>query len=307
MLKINNSTFLWKKWEEAGITYIGDIIKENGEFMNINDIFYDYNIRSNFLELMQIKTCIPKEIKCALDKPDMNILRQFKQTRTDKEILFLQRSSILSLNTCLTKNLYWLLMDKITAIPKSVEKWISWFPKLGVMDENFWSEIFKNVFTITCSTKLQSFQYKIINNIINCKEKLLHWKIKDNDNCYHCNEKDTIIHYFIFCPITKQFWKSLLTWWNRLSEVYINLLRDDLFENIIFGFKNVDIVFVCLNYIILLGKYFIYVKRNKEENNICFFEYLSYLKWNLIIEREVCKRKKDKTKLANIDWLLENI
>ena len=42
---------------------------------------------------------------------------------------------------------------------------------------------------------LQSCQYKIINRILNCEEKLLKWKPTPDDNCTYCGLIDHIEHH----------------------------------------------------------------------------------------------------------------
>ena len=53
-----NSSFVWRLWKAAGIYKIGDIFS-NGTFLNVNDYYVKYGIRTNFLELLQIKQSVP--------------------------------------------------------------------------------------------------------------------------------------------------------------------------------------------------------------------------------------------------------
>ncbi len=59
-------------------------------------------------------------------------------------------------------------------------------------------------------TRLQAFQYKLINRIIPCNKCLFDIKIKDNPQCNYCCAEDNIQHFFLFCNNTYQFLK--LNW-----------------------------------------------------------------------------------------------
>ena len=68
--------------------------------------------------------------------------------------------------------------NPISKPPTSIETWINIFPLLET--EN-WNSIVLRTIKITKETYLQSFQYKILNRILNCKDKLFKWKIKPDN------------------------------------------------------------------------------------------------------------------------------
>ena len=57
-ITINNKSFLWKRWKDAGINKISDIYVNNS-FLSIEDLASKYGITSNFLELLQIRQSLP--------------------------------------------------------------------------------------------------------------------------------------------------------------------------------------------------------------------------------------------------------
>ena len=42
-------------------------------------------------------------------------------------------------------------------------------------------------------------------------------KVVETPDCLHCNEDDTILHFFIYCPRVTEFWTSFIAWWNRVA------------------------------------------------------------------------------------------
>ena len=58
-------------------------------------------------------------------------------------------------------------------------------------------------------TKLQSFQYKIIQRIINCNKKLFDMTIKNSPICTYCDQTDDIGHLFFLCKDVYQFWRDM--------------------------------------------------------------------------------------------------
>ena len=58
---IQNKPYEWKRWRDAGILRVYDIIGNDGSFLDANEIFQKYRIEVNFLELLQIRQSIPFE------------------------------------------------------------------------------------------------------------------------------------------------------------------------------------------------------------------------------------------------------
>ena len=64
LLKINGSSFFLKKYYEKGILFIGDILKDNGEFLSFENLIQKYNVQTNFLQYRSLISCI----KCLFRK-----------------------------------------------------------------------------------------------------------------------------------------------------------------------------------------------------------------------------------------------
>ena len=126
-------------------------------------------------------------------------------------------------------------------------------------------------------TRLQAFQYKILNRFFPCQYMLSIWKLETSDTCIHCdeNECDTIEHYFYQCPYVFMFWRSFCKWWKNVYG-FSFLLKE---EEVIFGIinENEDICFDVMNYCILIAKYYIYTVKTAG-GKVCILNYIYMLK-----------------------------
>ena len=106
-------------------------------------------------------------------------------------------------------------------------------------------------------THIQSTQYKIIHNIINCNEKLFQGKIKDSPKFDYCDDRDNIVHYILLCNKVKEFWNHLINWRNTQSEIKICKESWNLKGSCSFGFQIQHEQIFTLNWIILMAKKYI--------------------------------------------------
>jgi hypothetical protein len=127
-----------------------------------------------------------------------------------------------NLSEVTTKEIYTILLTKISKRPTSEQKWTE--SELLDNNDEDWTNIYHSKFNLTTYTKVQTFQFKITNRILACETKLYAWKIEGNSLCNFCNkEKDTIEHHLVMCKDnTNQFsgrnlrfnvWTT--KWWER--------------------------------------------------------------------------------------------
>ena len=143
--------------------------------------------------------------------------------------------------------------------------------------------IFKNSFRITRETKLQSFQYKIIHRVIMCKKKLNEMRILDSPLCGYCQENDDLAHFFISCPYVKEFWVAIFEWISTVYETQLNI--HDI--EILFGIEGDDEYREALNFIILIGKYFIYRHRINDIHILNLYTFKADLRYRLKIQHAI--------------------
>ena len=118
-----------------------------------------------------------------------------------------------------------MLVNRNSEPPTSQHTWINMYPFLENQD---WKPIYSLPFHITAEPYFQSFQYKIINRIINTREKLYDWKIIDSNKCLSCGLVDTIELHFVNCPTSKHIWDQLFSWINNNLEVRFPLTECEI-------------------------------------------------------------------------------
>ena len=65
-----------------------------------------------------------------------------------------------------------------------------------------------------CETYVQSFQFKILNNILFTNSRLAKVGIIQSDLCTFCNTgAETIDHLFFYCVYSRAFWEEFQSYW----------------------------------------------------------------------------------------------
>lgn len=259
---------------------------ENGNFLNQEQISKKFNIKCNFLEVLQLRQSIPSEWRQLLYNN-----YNHKKGKYDNDIFIDNCMHKQSLVT--TKVLYASFIKQKEKQPACVAKWETKYPGFKNAHEDIWSNIFTLAFDISRETYLQTFQYKIIHRLITCQKKLFDMNLATSPTCLYCNDVDSIEHFFISCPKVSIFWNSFFIWWNNLADIIIPAHYEDLEESIIFGFQIQGGTFSVLNYCVLVAKHYIYCNRIHNDNNINFLQYLVVLKSKLNLEKQICKSTHD--------------
>ena len=173
--------------------------------------------------------------------------------------------------------LYWHILEAQIKPPTAISKWISEFPFLHDNDfRNFYILPFK----VLRDTKLQTFQYKLINRVIPCGAALQIWKLAESGNCKFCDEYDNLSHHFFDCPNTKSFWAQLTEWIKGVTDISVPLSKVD----VLFGVPLYDTFMTCLNFIVLYAKSHIHKYKLKNEEPF-LLDYLVELKNEIDMER----------------------
>ena len=156
------------------------------------------------------------------------------------------------------------------------------------------------------STIDRVFHYKCAQNILSLNDSLSKIKKKDdqtqmiaeNSKCSYCkNEKETIIHLFAECPITKQIWIGLN---QKISTDLPGLTPKSAF----FGFYENDCMLT--NHIHIIFKIAVYNNRDKGFCNVAYIinKILQIKKTeeNIVYLNENARKKNEK-KWANFNVL----
>ena len=164
--------------------------------------------------------------------------------------------------------------------PKSQDKWIEYYPFLESIN---WKSIYLLPHKVVLDTYLVTFQFKIIHRIFPCNYKLFIWNINDSPCCDLCGKTDNLEHHLYYCSDTDRFWTQVKQWLNNIFELKL----DFTVLEVLFGLVNMEQKYwYMVNYIIIIGKYFIYRSR-KNGSHIVFTNFQNYLKWKLKLEQGV--------------------
>ena len=247
---------------------IKDIINLNGKFKSYEEIRIQTFGQIDQMNWNSIISAIPKEWKIKL-KNTVDMAQLIELIKMDTIYIFRDKKpkQIIKITS---KYIYQILVAKKQMPPRAIDKWRDIFPFL----ENFeWKEIYELPYRIIKEPYLQSFQYKLLNRIINCRDKLLTWKISDSNKCIYCEEIDTIEHHFFDCIQCQIFWNKVLSWSKRNLETSIKPTICDILFGIPIKEENIDTI----NFINLLGKW--YINKTRTQNKpLAFNEFLQILK-----------------------------
>jgi hypothetical protein len=108
--------------------------------------------------------------------------------------------------------------------------------------------------------------------------------LTEDKNCPICFVEDTIQHFFIECEPVREFWRKLINWWNNMDFLFIDPYRDELRENILFGFLNIDNWYKVLNFVISYAKWYIYRSKLANSYSVYLNVFMKELKLSIINE-----------------------
>jgi hypothetical protein len=279
-LKIDNKCTLWTKLTNSNIKKIEDFLDINGNFYTLNELNEKYNTDLNFLELYMIIHSIPRDWK--------NEIKNTKDIEGELDGSMSKQITDLQDLTFMAKDVYWILISNKYTIPVHQKRWSDEFPIMKET-EDIWPRIYFGAHHNIRNVKIQSLQYKLICRIISCKKKLYDWRIVNNKNCEICGAEDSIQHFFIDCTIVKDLWRKILKWWNSLNFLDIDIYREELRENILFGFKNTNNWYHVLNYVIMIAKWYIYKNKLFNDHKMFLCVFLKELKTSMITEEHIYK------------------
>jgi hypothetical protein len=189
------------------------------------------------------------------------------------------------------KDIYWLHVKKKQQEPIIKSKLEQ---ELGINEED-WESIFLIPKTVR-NTKIKTFQYKVLFNLIPCNWYLQKIKKSDTDKCDQCGALDDLSHYLYECEQMQTFWSRFNNWWKNMMHTDIHLNRRVILVGCIDYIDNVDTLNAC----ILIAKWHIY-KNRLNNDRIFFYKFLCELKYALVIEKKIALRNNNLQRY-NMSW-----
>ena len=65
------------------------------------------------------------------------------------------------------------------------------------------------IHNVFINNRVKQLKLKLIHKIVATNENLVKWKLKQSPNCEHCNEIETLQHFFLQCPYVQPIWISM--------------------------------------------------------------------------------------------------
>ena len=296
-ITIQNRPFLWRLWQEKGIKQVYNIIRDDGEFLDHNEIKEIYDINCNFLNVLQIRQSLP-----------LNWRQSIKNKALTTKIrvpfvIFCGKPT--PLVTVATNILYNQFIKNKYVKPAGLQKWQSISP--GLIPEEEWPDILKRPYRCLRETKLQSLQFKIIHRTINCNKKLFDMKLKETPMCSYCDETDDIPHFFVHCDNVSDIWKEFFIWWNQLGVFVVDFPTRNSEKDILFGLPNETDNQIILNFCILHMKNYIYKQRLFVNNNLVLEEFKRIILFKIEIEKRILIKQNKFSLYTKYHHLYENL
>ena len=210
-----------------------------------------------------------------------NLQREERDAHLEVENIVI-KDMIVHLNTVTSKQVYWHIIEKRnTVVPTAQRKLARWLENEIIR----WEEAYMTPILSTEDTKLRSFQYRLLNNILPTKQNLYTWKIIASPICSYCQlENETLYHVFFYCNAVRNFWAALLGWFENETTCKIDFTA----YNILFGTETEINHYALINQILILAK--VWILNCRDSANLSFNGFKHYLKSCILIEKEIAQR-----------------
>jgi hypothetical protein len=197
-IKLNGKEMYWNSLHKKGINIIHDIVKENGQFLSKTELDQKYNITCDFLKFNVLKDAIPNEWRTIL-----KTMRVPAEAISFLEPIYLKVNGTLKpLQLIKNKDFYWTLVkhckQKLIVLDKLQQE-------IGTDNANKGQIFIIN--KAVRDTRIKTFQYKILYNLIPCNLYLKRINKSDTYYCNYCNNNsiDDLNHYLYDCDLIKPF------------------------------------------------------------------------------------------------------
>ena len=245
---IDNKSVYRNDLVNLGIVKVGDLITDNNLFLH-EDPYVPISPEQRFF-IMGVVHSLPSDWK--------TIIRSSVCTNERKPIpctpyIKLNCGSV-PISDVTSKQIYDSFLRKKQIPPTAQQKLTDKYSETSIN----WEKVYSLPFRTTLDSKLREFQYKILNNIVFTNDKLFRFGLSQSPNCTFCNEEpESIEHLLSRCKVSSEFWKEVLSWLKDNNIIIESLNEIGLFLG---NFEKTEDFFI-INHILLLGEYYIYVRK----------------------------------------------
>ena len=173
---INKHTICFMNWIKSGFLFVKDLYDENGTFVSGQYVFQRLKSKSNWI-------CEYRLVKKAIERIGHNYndkyYAPFEHVNNNHLLIHGKLKSYVILDQR-SKFFYELLMEKKCVRPYMEKWWVKHFSK--DIDMYKWENIYINRVQGLPDSKLKDFMYKLLHNLLPCRETLFKWK-KEKKQC----------------------------------------------------------------------------------------------------------------------------
>lgn len=296
-------------WHNRNIS-MGFLVKEKERWLElglrrVNDIVFRGKIMTPYRFRQKYDITPPPKVFNRLNKAvPANILNGMSplQREIEGQGLYIvdSKGSQVDAGLLSAKDFYLILSKKKT---RKVAAKIKWAQILDTFEEaqleGSWSYWFSLPYKVSREVRLQSFQYKVLHRTLPCGVFLEKLKIRASDKCMFCDGRDDIIHFLYQCPNTCNFWQSVSHWLLNNSEL-VHLPRQLEVTDFLFGIRGEDHSEKRVNFILLLGRFYVYRQKLFHQGVLDVYAFLVELKHTLSLERMACLKENSYNKKFKI-------
>ena len=243
-----------KKWIQAGITRLKDVIKGN-RFINLAELSIKVKSVTNIFDLHKLISSIPKKWKEKITN------RKLSTDHKQSFIMFMINNKLRHICDIESKSLY-----KLFNVHHENASCIKHWERENIYYDN-WENIFRFKINNRILNKIGQFEYNILYNLICCRKNLFTWKLVDTNRCHFCNVIDDYDHFFITCNENKDLW---LKFSNYVKCVMNNDFEISLYH-IVCGWNIDRSEFDFVNILIELASFAVYKSKmiyNQTQKNV---------------------------------------
>ena len=261
-IRIAGKPVFWKNNLKGGLEYVYQLFGEDG-FKSEEQVFLQFGLSK--MRFNSLKVAIPKEWKDFFVEHVKEQYFPLPPSNYDRCII----------SSNFSREVYKTISTDVSFIHS---KFVKWQQDLGydICEDIFtFGKMHLNVYQVTNIAKFRSFQYRLLQRGIVTNIQLYKWKLKNNEYCSFCqNERETVLHLFVQCPIVKELWQSVMDNLSIRYQVEMICINP---ENVILNRIVVQKKNHILNFVCLLLKQFIYRQRclNEPIHSAIFMRYLS--------------------------------
>ena len=144
-IQLGSKMLNWKTWIEAGILFISDVVREDGQLITWDELGRSFNTRSvNWLEYNTLCSCIPPEWCDMIRSPTYGELRPLLFDAFSKEAKVARKA-------------YNMLISDSSVILKYAQSWIS--THIPSLETEEYMKSFRHLHYHVSDQKLKDFQY----------------------------------------------------------------------------------------------------------------------------------------------------